>query len=148
MQTAAKLVAIVFGSAVLVFFVLAGTGSLGIDTPEPEPHEKAQVQPVQNQPTSSLAASETPAPAAVPEQSTAPATIGEEKHLRLAREGATGKAPPVPRRCALPDFGYSADVSFISLVVAASAYWIQPFEQTVLNSSAEIAPSLLVSTMS
>jgi len=88
MHIAAKLVALLFGSAVLVFFVLAGTGSLGIGTPEPAPREKAQVQPAQNPPTSSLAASETPAPSAAPKQPIAPATIDEQKHLRLAREEA------------------------------------------------------------
>ncbi|HEY8277223.1 MAG TPA: thermonuclease family protein [Methyloceanibacter sp.] len=88
MQIAAKLVAFVFGSAVLVFFVLAATGLLGIGTPEPESPEalETQVQPAQNQPTSSLATRE--APAAISTQSPAPAAIGEEKHRSLAHEEA------------------------------------------------------------
>jgi endonuclease YncB( thermonuclease family) len=87
MNIAAKLVAIVFGVAVLWFFTWVGTGSFGVGKTEPEP-SKANPQAAQNPPTASLATSEPPAPVATPPQSTAPMTIGDEKHLRLAREEA------------------------------------------------------------
>jgi endonuclease YncB( thermonuclease family) len=88
MHTASKLVAMLFGLAVLWFFAWVGTGSFGSNKTEPQPDKAPQAssQPAQNQPTSSLANSETPAPAATPE--TTPTTLGQEKHLRLAREEA------------------------------------------------------------
>jgi endonuclease YncB( thermonuclease family) len=85
MQTSAKLVAVMFGVAVLLFFAWVGSGSFG--KPESEP-SKAPPQAEQTPPTSSLATPQTPVPAATAPQLTAPATIGEERHLRLAREEA------------------------------------------------------------
>jgi endonuclease YncB( thermonuclease family) len=90
MNIAAKLVAIVFGVAVLWFFAWVGTGSFGVGKTEPEPSVTAEAihQPAQTPPTASLGTTETSAPAAAPKPSTTPTTIGEEKHLRLAREEA------------------------------------------------------------
>lgn len=89
MQTAAKLVAILFGVAVLWFFAWVGTGSFGVGKPMPEPSE-APSQTAQNPPTASLATPQSSAPSAAT-PATAPATIGEEKHLRLAREEAVAE---------------------------------------------------------
>jgi endonuclease YncB( thermonuclease family) len=90
MQTAAKLVAVFFGVAVLLFFAWIGTGSFGGSKTEPEPSKTAQASshPAQNQSTSSLPSPDTPAPASTLPQVPAPATLGQEKHLRLAREEA------------------------------------------------------------
>jgi endonuclease YncB( thermonuclease family) len=88
MHTASKLVALIFGLAVLWFFVWVGTGSFGETEPEPGKAPQASTQPAQNQPTSSLANSETPVAIAAPETPTAPTTVGQEKHLKLAREEA------------------------------------------------------------
>jgi len=85
MQIGSKLVAIICGLAVLWFFAWVGTGSLGIGTPEPEPRSEAQTE---SPPTSSVTTSEASRRLPYPGQPTPPATIGEEKHLRLAREEA------------------------------------------------------------
>lgn len=87
MQTAAKLVAVILGVAVLWFFAWVGTGSLGSSKTEPEPR-RAPSQAAQNPQTASLAAPQVSAPAAIPPQPTPPVTIGGDKHLRLARETA------------------------------------------------------------
>ncbi len=87
MQTAAKLVAVIFGVAVLLFFAWVGTGSFGNTKTGPEPG-KAPPEAAQNPPTASLATPQSSAPAAAAPQSTAPMTIGDEKPLRLAREEA------------------------------------------------------------
>ncbi len=88
MQTAAKLVAVMFGVAVLLFFAWVGSGSFGIGKTEPEPSRRRPLNLLQTPSTSSLATPQAPAPAAAAPQPTAPMTIGEEKHLRLAREEA------------------------------------------------------------
>jgi endonuclease YncB( thermonuclease family) len=87
MHTASKLIAFIFGAAVLWFFAWVGAGSFGGSKTKPEPSKTPQAssQPAQNQSTSSLPTSDAPAPAP---QSPAPATLGQEKHLRLAREEA------------------------------------------------------------
>ena len=87
MQIAAKLVAVIFGVAVLLFFVWAGSGSFDISKTETEPNAAVAHQSTQTPSTSSLGDAETLTPAAAPPQSTAP-TISEEKHFRLAREEA------------------------------------------------------------
>jgi endonuclease YncB( thermonuclease family) len=90
MHTASKLIAFIFGAAVLWFFAWVGTGSFENSKTEPEPSNTAQApsQPAQNQSTSSLPTSDTPAPTASPPQSPDSETLGQEKHLRLAREEA------------------------------------------------------------
>jgi hypothetical protein len=78
MNIAAKLVAIVFGVAVLWFFTWVGTGSFGVGKTEPEPNVKVEAihQPAQTPPTASIGTTETPAQAAAPKPSTTPTTIG------------------------------------------------------------------------
>jgi endonuclease YncB( thermonuclease family) len=90
MHTASKLIAFIFGAAVVWFFAWVGTGSFESSKTEPAPDKPAQAssQPAQNQPTSSLGTSETSASAATPTPSPASVTLGQEKHLRLAREEA------------------------------------------------------------
>jgi endonuclease YncB( thermonuclease family) len=87
MHTASKLVAVFFGLAVLWFFAWVGTGSFGSKT-EPEPSKAVEASSAQNPPTSSLGTSDARPPASPAPPSTTPVTIGEEKHLRLAREEA------------------------------------------------------------
>ena len=90
MHTASKLIAFIFGAAVLWFFAWVGTGSFESGKTEQEPSRSAPApsQTAQNQSTSSLPTSEIPAPASTPPQSPASETLGQEKHLRLAREEA------------------------------------------------------------
>ena len=90
MHTASKLFALIFGLAVVWFFAWIGTGSFGSSKTQSEPGKapQADFQPAQTQSTSSLPTSEVQAAATATPQSTAPMAIGQEKHLRLAREEA------------------------------------------------------------